>query len=87
MKELKLFLTALSNVLGKPLGYFKVVFRTTNTRYPVIKKCCLQVMDKDCIEIFSATLGCNISLETTEDTYKKLQVQAIEYLLKLYNVR
>ena len=44
-------------------------------------------MDKDCTEIFSVTLGCNISLETTEDTYKKLQVQAIEYLLKLYNVR
>ena len=44
-------------------------------------------MDRDCTEIFSATLGCNISLETTEDTYKKLQVQAIEYLLKLYNVR
>lgn len=87
MKELKLFLTALSNVLGKPLGFFRAVSRTTNTRYPAIKQCYLQVMDKDCTDIFSATLGCNITLETTEDTYKKLQVQAIEYLLKLYKIQ
>lgn len=90
MKELKLFTIALANVLGKPTTFFSVVSSTVDTRYPILKKCCLKIfiMNKECQEeIFTLDKTVNIVESSIEETYETMQREAMEYLLKYYNVQ
>lgn len=90
MKELKLFLEALSNVLGKSATFFNVTSNTLDTRYPILKKCNLKViaLDKEYREeIVNIDKVANIAESTLEDTYREMQKETIEYLLKYYNVQ